>query len=187
MTDSGSVTMPLPSLPGVAFRPVRGEQDAEGMRAVHVARAAVDRVDALDYCKDWPSLESLRASAARAAAEGEPRWVVVESGDGSIVGYAHIASWREDDGTWVYLHQGWVVPEWRGRGIGTTLLQWCEGRIRVSVAAEHPGERWEYAGNASSTEAHATALLLHEGYVAPYHVLSLALEPTVNLPDAPWH
>jgi mycothiol synthase len=189
-------TLPVPEVPGVVLRPVRGEQDAEGLCAVHAARAAVDRVDPLDYCEDWPSLDFLRVSAAseladcdlaaRERAAGEPvRWLVVESSDGAVVGYAQIASWREDDGTWVYLHQGWVVPDWRGRGIGTALLQWCEGRIRALAAAEHSGERWEYAGNASSTEGQATALLLAAGYAAPYTVLSLALPPEVPLAEAP--
>jgi GNAT superfamily N-acetyltransferase len=77
-----------------------------------------------------------------------------------------------------------VAPVWRGQGLGTALLRWSEARIRALAAAEHPGERWEFAGNASSTEADATSLLLHEGYTAPYHVLSLMLDPGVPVPEA---
>lgn len=184
MSDTDALTLPLPSLPCLVFRHILGVQDAEGMRAVHDARAALDGVDPHDYCDDWPSLEGLRVSLAGAVDRREQSHWLVAEGAGEIVGYCQIASRREDDGNWVYLHQGWVAPAWRGQGIGTALLQWCEARIRALAAAERPGARWEFAANASSTEVDATALLLHEGYTAPYHVLSLALDPAVTSPEA---
>ena len=41
MSDTDALTLPLPSLPGLVFRRILGVQDAEGMRAVHDARAAL--------------------------------------------------------------------------------------------------------------------------------------------------
>ena len=99
-----------------------------------------------------------------------------------VVGYSRILSWREGDGTWVYLTLGWVLPDWRGQGIGTAMLHALEARIRQLAAAEHPDEKCEFAANASSTEKEATALLLHEGYRAGYTVLELGLDISRPVP-----
>ena len=102
-----------------------------------------------------------------------------------MVGYSVIESWHEEDGRWVYLISGWVLPEWRGRGIGTALLRWGEDKARRLAAADHPGELFEFAGNASSTEPDAAALLRHEGYTVGYIDLEMDLDPSAPLPDYP--
>jgi mycothiol synthase len=102
--------------------------------------------------------------------------------DESVVGYSRIISWPEGDGTWVYLTLGWILPEWRGQGIGTAMLHWLEARICQLAAAEHPNEKSEFAANASSTEREATALLLNEGYYAGYTVLEMGLDASTQVP-----
>lgn len=102
------------------------------------------------------------------------------------------------DGVWVYLTLGWLLPVWRGQGIGTAMLHWTEARIRTLAATLQPpihGEpggakggnagRIEFAANASSTEYEATALLRAEGYIPRYTMLELVLDATVALPDLP--
>jgi ribosomal protein S18 acetylase RimI-like enzyme len=169
-------------VPGLSFRPIRGEQDAEDLYAVHAGRMAHDQIDPLSLYEDMPSLDGLRMSLAQAVAEGrEDEWVVAQV-HAQVVGYSQVKCWPEDDGTWVYLTLGWVLPEWRGRGIGTAMLYWAEDRSRRLAAAWHPGEPFELAANASSTEKEATALLTHEGYRAGYTVLELSLDPTRPVP-----
>jgi ribosomal protein S18 acetylase RimI-like enzyme len=171
-----------PDLPGLRFRPIRGEQDAEALHAVHAGRMAHDQVDPLSRFEDVPSCEGLRASLSQAIAEGrQDHWLVAEVRD-QVVGYSEMDWWREEDGTWVYLTLGWVLPEWRGRGIGTAMLHWVEDRFRSLAAAQHPNEKGELAANASSTEKEATALLLQEGYRAGYTVLELGLDVSLPLP-----
>lgn len=68
------------------------------------------------------------------------------------------------------------------------MLRWGERLARESAAAQHPGEPFELAANASSTEHDSTALLLHEGYTAGYTVLEMgldlaALAPVYPMPD----
>jgi ribosomal protein S18 acetylase RimI-like enzyme len=57
------------------------------------------------------------------------------------------------------------------------MVRRAEDQIRRLAAAEHPGERAEFAANASSTEHEATELLLHEGYRAAYTLLEMGLGP----------
>jgi ribosomal protein S18 acetylase RimI-like enzyme len=79
---------------------------------------------------------------------------------------------------------GWVLPESRGRGIGTALLRWGEDLAR-ELAAGRPGERFEFAGNASATERDSASLLLDAGYRPAYTVLEMGFDPAFRLPRVP--
>ncbi len=169
------------------LRPIHSASDAEALYAIHVSRAERDKVDPFSPYEDNPPLEWLRTAIIEALDAGQQEdWQVACMGD-QVVGYGQIESWQEDDGTWVYLNQGWVAPEWRGQGVGTALLHWAEDLSRRRAAAEHPGAKAEFAANASSTETDATALLEHAGYSAGFTVLDMRLEadipPIQPLPD----
>ena len=184
MTDS--VYLPdAPAIAGLSFRSIHGEEDAAAMHAVHVGRMAHDQVDPLCTFEDWPGLEHLRSSLSKAVAAGQQdQWLVAQVGE-QVVGYSQLECWPEGDGTWVYLTLGWVLPEWRGRGIGTAMLHWTEDRCRRLAAADHPHDRVELAANASSTEVEATALLLQEGYRAGYTMLDMRLDAATPVSTHP--
>jgi GNAT superfamily N-acetyltransferase len=43
--------------------------------------------------------------------------------DNQVIGYAHVFwRWEEENNTFVFLPLGWILPQWRRKGIGTTLL-----------------------------------------------------------------
>ena len=184
--ETNHVLVPnLPSVDGLCFRSPYGEQDAEALAAVHAGRAARDAVDPLSTKEGIPTSEFMRTLLAQAAAAQQlNRWLIAEV-DGQVVGHGMIESWHEEDGLWVYLIHGWVLPEWRGGGIGTAMLHWGEDLSRQLAAAEHPGERFEFAGNASSTEPASAVLLLHEGYTLAYTDLEMELDPSAPLPECP--
>lgn len=174
----------MPAIEGLRFRTIRGEEDAEALYAVHTGRVARDGIDPASTFEDMPSLDNLRARLAQAVAnQQEVQWLVAQVHQ-QVVGYSQIGSWLEEDGRWVYLIRGWVLPKWRGLGIGTAMLHWGEGAAR-QMAAQHPGVPFEFAGNASSTEQDATALLLHEGYQAGYTVLEMGWDISTELPAHP--
>jgi len=172
-----------PDIASLGFRHVRGEGDADALYAVHLGRMTHDEIDPSSNFEDVPgSRERLRTSLSKAVAENrQDQWFVAQV-DEQVVGYSQIESWLEGDGTWVYLTLGWVLPEWRGKGIGTAMLRWTEDRIRRLAAAQHPNEKAEFAANASSTEKEATALLLYEGYRVVYTILDMRLDVSVPVP-----
>ncbi len=173
----------MPAIEGLSFRSIRGEEDTDALYAVHAGRIAHDKVDLLSTFEDWLSRDDLCTSLSQAVAGGQQnQWLVAQVNE-QVVGYSQIEYWPEDDGTWVYLSLGWVLPEWRGQGIGTAMLHWCQDMARRFAATQHPGEKLEFAANASSTEQDTTALLLHEGYYAGYTVLEMGWDISAALPD----
>lgn len=183
------ITLPdMPVVEGLRFRSICGEEDADGVHAVRAGCIARDEVDLLSTCEGLPSLDEYREAFAEVAAGQDHNQRLVAQVNGQVVGYSLIEPWYEADGRWVYLILGWVLPDWRGRGIGTAMLRWGERTARQLAAAEHANERFEFAGNASSTEHDTTELLRHEGYYVGFTVLDMKLEmsapPHVHpLPD----
>ena len=171
-----------PAIAGLVFRPLQGEADVEAVYALRTECAAADGVDPLSTLESWPTREQLREMLAGAAAAGQhDQWLMAQVHE-RMMGYARLAGWPELDGTWVCLVLGWVLPEWRGRGLGTAMLRWTEGRVRRLAATDHPGEKAEFAANASSTETAGTALLLQAGYAAAYTALEMGWDRSTPLP-----
>lgn len=184
--ETNQILLPdMPTIEGLYFRSPYGEQDADALAAVHAGRAARDAVDPLSTLESIPTREKVRSALLQAAAAQQlDHWLVAEVNE-QVVGYDEIDCWHEEDGRWVYMIQGWVLPEWRGRGIGTAMLHWGEQQVRRLAAAGHPNEPFELAGNASGSEPDAAALLLHEGYTIVFTNLDMDLDPCVPLPEYP--
>lgn len=175
----------IPRLPlaGLSFRHLRGEEDAQSICAVRSGCLARDQIDPLSTLEGAPRLEQARTALAEVAVQGRhDHWLIAQINT-DVVGYCRFEPWHEDDGTHVYLNLGWVLPAWRGKGIGTAMLHWVEERSRRAATADHyPHDRCEFAANASSTENEATALLVHEGYHVGYTAIELGLDSTTPLP-----
>jgi mycothiol synthase len=126
----------------MSFRAPRPD-DAPAVLAVLTAREVADAgvpVHGLeDLRDDWRASEVDLERDAR----------VVESGDGRIVAYATV----KRPGSLAV-----VAPDYEGRGIGSRLLEWTEGRERACGRALH--RQWVAAGNAS-----ARSLLTSAGYL----------------------
>ena len=174
-----------PSIRGLLFRPFCGPGDLRGFAAVRAACAVQDRVDNLSSVEGVPTLADLEERLVRSEGFDPEEDVLVAQVDGQVVGYSSAIWWTETDGTWVYLTLGWVLPPWRGRGIGTAMLHWTQGRLR-DLAASHPTQGKAFlAANASETETDTAALLTYEGYRPAFSVIELGMDDLTELRAAP--
>ena len=174
-----------PSIRGLLFRPFCGPGDLRGFAAVRAACAVQDRVDNLSSVEGVPTLADLEERLVRSEGFDPEEDVLVAQVDGQVVGYSSAIWWTETDGTWVYLTLGWVLPPWRGRGIGTAMLHWTQGRLR-DLAASHPTQGKAFlAANASETETDTAALLTYEGYRPAFSVIELGMDDLTGLRAAP--
>lgn len=143
------------------------------MAAVRLGCAERDRVDARSVVEGLPTAAEIAEASARLADPSRNQMLVVHNG--SVVGYATIRWWQERDGTWLYLHRGYLLPEHRRRGVGSAMLGWAEERVR-QLAAQHDTVRTAVIGaNAMASEQDATALLLAAGYRRVFSLVELEL------------
>ncbi|MGP3970300.1 GNAT family N-acetyltransferase [Streptomyces sp. 6N223] len=144
------------------LRPARGtEGEYAAIAEVHRRGAEHDGLDPRSALEPVPSAADVAERAGALADPGLDQRVV-EAG-GRLVGHVYVVWWPEEDGTRVFLHRGCLLPEFRGRGIGTAMLGWAERRARAMAASLPPG-RDVLGGNAARRETAATSLLLDHGY-----------------------
>ena len=140
-------------------------EDIQDVHKVVMAAAEHDSVDPISTLESVPTLDELVRSLESNNTDPETDvFVAVDEDTKDIVGYGKLGWWQEEDGTFVYIHQGHVDPKHRGKGVGTELLQTLQDRIR-EVAAGHPEDAQKtFGSNASETEAAALGMLEKQGY-----------------------
>ncbi len=168
-----------PVLPGLAFRPFRGESDYAAMVAVLKDSKMADQVwegeTAADVANQYAHLSNC-----------DPfRDVLCAEIDGEMIGYNRVFWYTEVEGNRMYVHFGFLLPEWRRKGIGRAMLRHSERRLR-EIASEHlPNGPCFLQSEAASSQPGAQALLLSEGYVAVRHEYEMVRESLDNIPAAP--
>lgn len=161
--------------PNVLFRPAHGPADTDALLRVHHLCDAADPPDPVSLLAYRPTEEWYKAELARSVPED---WVVAENAAGEVIGYGHaLWDWPERDGTHVFLHLGWVAPEWRGQGVGTGLLAALERRCQER-AAVRPATQYEFGANALSADTASGSLLLNNSYTPGYHLLEMEYAAT---------
>lgn len=91
--------------------------------------------------------------------------------DGRLIGFGQLRIGSTlADGVWAQTYlDGGVHPDWRGRGIGTRLMDLVETRARVLAAARHPGAPLRMRAPGRLAGDPVQPLLEHRGYrVARY-------------------
>ncbi|MCZ0984623.1 GNAT family N-acetyltransferase [Streptomyces diastatochromogenes] len=171
--NSGSGLASWERLPGYVFRPYRGHDDHAAMAAVRLGCAQRDRADARSVVEGIPTAAEIAEACAKLGDPSENQALVEH--DGGVVGYSTIRWWQERDGTWLYLHRGYLLPEHRGQGIGSAMLNWAESRIRWLVQQHGTAQTAVIGANAMASEQEATALLLETGYRRVFSLVELEL------------
>jgi GNAT superfamily N-acetyltransferase len=170
-----------PAIADLIFRRFRGAADYAPMVAVHEGSREWDQVDPLSSREVIPTVDSMAANLANVPS-GTPDILIAEVA-GQVIGYNHtLWRWTEVTGTRVYLHLGYLLPAWRGKGIGQVMLHWAQRRIREIAADEQGAGVKMLATNASSTEKEATALIQANGYTEVRRLSDMKLDPLPDLP-----
>ncbi|MFJ8859517.1 GNAT family N-acetyltransferase [Streptomyces sp. NPDC102451] len=164
------------------FRPYRdGDEDHNAMAAVRLGCAERDGVDARSVVEGLPTATEIAEASAELEEPSRNQILVVRNA--GVVGYATIRWWRERDGTWLYLHRGYLLPEHRGQGVGSAMLSWAEERIRRLVVQHGTARTAVIGANATASEQDATELLLTSGYGRVFSLVELELGDLSRLPE----
>ena len=103
---------------------------------------------------------------------------VVEAQDGRILGYEEFFSRHAHA---VFQGDGYVHPEFTGRGIGTALLRAMDRRALEELDLAEPGLRGYIRNGLSAGDVKGRALHEAEGY----HTIRYSWRMEIDLPDVP--
>jgi mycothiol synthase len=104
--------------------------------------------------------------------------------DGEVVGYGWTFWVDTTDGARSYVTRGHVHPAWRRRGVGTTILERNEARLR-GLSAAHDTDRPRVMGTfADARRIGAVALVVANGY-EPERFFFNMVRPTLEAIDVP--
>ena len=173
-----------PDINGLMFRYAE-LADYGGMAAVHANSYQHDRIDSHSSRESVPSEADLRNMFDQATITGNPDLLIVTMHQ-QVIGYNHVFwRWTEVTGVRVYLHLGFLIPEWRGKGIGMAMLGWAQQRIRAIAAYEQADAQATFATNVSSTEYEADALIRHAGYHDVRRLSDMLVAPDLQIVAQP--
>jgi len=147
-----------PVIPGLVFRLFRGESDYPYMAALIAACKIADGVERStnvdDINRTYRHLENCDPQTDMLFAEV----------NGLVIAYGRIW-WQElADGICTYHPFGFVHPDWRGKGIGTTMWKVAEDR-GCQISASHPKEMPKFfQAEPFETEKALISLLESSGY-----------------------
>lgn len=171
----------MPPVPGLSFRNYQGERDHAQFAAVLTASEAADKM------KRIVSADAI-ANAYQHLSNCDPfKDIIVAEVFGKVVGYAR--GWWESDPTLgrIYRHNGFLVPEWRRKGIGRAMLLWMEDHLAQSANAAPGSERY-FQVNVTQFQEGAAVMLERSGYQPMryfYEMVRPSLEEIIEhpLPD----
>jgi len=167
-----------PDIPGLTFRHFRGESDYPAMIDVLLASAPVDGDERVD------TVEEVANNYAHLTNSDPYQDMIFPEVNGEVIGYGRCMWVQEVKGPRVYMGFGWIVPEWRRKGIGRAMYRWQESRLR-EIAADHPADvEKAFDAWANDIDAGRHALWLSEGYKPFTYGARMARPNLDDIPDA---
>jgi ribosomal protein S18 acetylase RimI-like enzyme len=147
-----------PGIPGLHFRTYEGEADVPAM--ARVMNEAARANESMEYYTD-AELRNWLAHPTNV----DPRRDLVLTFVGSELAAVSFLSWEDsNEGPRHYQTYGSVAPRWRGRGLGTALLPYQEGRLRAMAAGHELEQPPLLVTWVDETDRGATALVESRGF-----------------------
>ena len=169
------ISMTFPDIPNVTFRTYR-EGDVPALLVVHDACRERDQIDPYSVCYRLPNLSPEKYAEQITL----PDATLIAEVNGEVIAHAFMEAWGFEER--LYLWRVWVKPEWRGRGVGTVMHHWGEGK-----AQEMHGDDTRaglHLANTTEGEQDATTLLANEGYHLSFISPELAFDTGTAIPSS---
>jgi mycothiol synthase len=170
---------------GLKLRGFRGEADyPEMLRIIHGCAAA----DGLERAEKLDDIVNTYTHLHHCEPYNDMLFVEI---DGEGVAYSRTWWEVEGSGKWIGFQLGNVLPEWRRKGIGSTLLGFNEQRLGIIARqlkqdSELPGEAACMLDNfVNSSEKDRINLLERRDYHPVRHAFKMTRPDLENIPDLP--
>ena len=177
-TDSIEIA-DAPAIAGLAFRHFRGAEDYPKMVAVVAASAEADKIERVDTVEDV-------ANGYAHLVHCDPyQDMLFAEMNHEVIAYSRGFWFQEENGPRIYNSVGFLVPAWRRKGIGTTMLHWIENRMRSIAESQAALETGFFQNFASSENMGVATMLEQNGYKPIRYVVEMVRPDLENIPDFP--
>ena len=179
MSPDQIIVANAPAIPGLRFRHFRGESDYPHMVAALLSSAQADKIERSDTVDDMASNYSHLTNC-------EPYLdMIFTEIAGEAIGYSRGWWWDELATGRIYEYVGFLVPEWRRKGIGRAMLLWMENRLR-DIATTHPTGQAKFFQVSVSQYQEGTRIMLERADYQPIRYFHEMIRPSLDdLPDLP--
>jgi ribosomal protein S18 acetylase RimI-like enzyme len=167
-----------PDIQGLTFRRFRGEDDYAHMLAIINGSKEADGSERSDTAED------IQRNYEHLTNCDPYKDVLFAEVDGQPIAYSRVFWDRLEEGIRVYTSFGFMLPEWRRKGLGTAMMLSNEARLR-EIAADHPDDEPRfYQTWASETEESTHALAKSQGYKPIRYGFEMKRDLSEPLPEA---
>ncbi len=177
-TEDATSFAPELNVPGLTLRHWRDDSDYEAMRRVLWAdKHSLDIEEAV-------SAEELKAQFESMPFMDIQTHAFLVEQNGQVIAYQTMRKHPEASGVYCYNHHGFILPEWKNKGIGRAMIRHSETVLR-DVAAEDTAAKKLFQVFVDKRQNGLVHLLEQEGY-APVRFFYEMLRPDLeNIPDIP--
>ena len=172
-------------IPGLNWRGFQGEADYPKILAVLEGSRLVDGVEWVE------TLEDIANTYAHLHHCDPKQDMLFAEINGEVVGYCRAWWALEGSGTYIGFQLGHVLPQWRHKGIGSTLLRFSEERhSQIATALKESGQIPPDTACLLDTfvrsgEVERSALLERRGYQVVRYANDMLRPDLENIPDLP--
>jgi mycothiol synthase len=178
MAEFDITTFPTLTTPRLILRPFHGEDDYTRLADILTAseyadslRMTVSAADLAERLSTSPRFDLFRD-------------LIIAEVDGQEVSYGRV-HWWEEPSRRTYGLTGFLLPEWRRKGIGRTVLTWLEERARA-IAGEHTTTSPSFLHiNTTQYQAGLHALVRQAGYGIKESWVLMVSSSLEDIPDTP--
>jgi len=102
-----------------------------------------------------------------------------------VIGYSR-CFWREEEhGPHIYGSVGFLIPDWRRKGIGSSMLHWIENRMRALAGSHMKIESGLFENFAGDASVGLAVMLEKNGYKPIRYGVEMVRPDLENIPDFP--
>jgi mycothiol synthase len=174
-------TLPLPRAPRVPHATFRLFRDTTDYARLAEIAARVNRHDGIPWMPTARQLETEIGGKTTIVPSRD--LLFAEVGDRVVA--ATMVERIVREGSPMYDMEGFVDPDYRRRGLGTSLLDWTLERIRQRAAVEDPGVNVTVEGGSEDEEIGHRALLAGAGFQPVRHFFLMRRPNLDKVPDVP--
>jgi mycothiol synthase len=169
-----------PGIPGLSFRNFRGDEDYPAMLEVNNGSKIADGL-----IHDMHTLETIRYIYSSSPNHDPRKDVLIAEVGGKMVGFTRVFWERELDGARIYWHFGFVLPEWRGKGLGLAMMRWAEARAREIEGGQQGEGPAHVSTHAYESMTGLVGLLESGGYEPVRYEFHMETPDLKHIPEVP--